>query len=90
MLRNPDTAPKGEAWERTALKVARTPASDAGYIRERRIRVGMDECSVVAALGKPDALNRTNNAYGRRDQLVYQSKRMYVYTENGIVRAWQE
>ena len=50
----------------------------------------MDECSVVAILGKPEALNRTNTTRGRSDQLVYRSKGLYVYTENGIVRAWQE
>jgi hypothetical protein len=54
------------------------------------LRIGMDECSVVALLGNPDALNRTNYASGRQDQFVYRGKGMYVYTQNGTVHAWQE
>lgn len=90
IIRRPDTSPRGATWERIVLAQVRIPASDVGYIRERRLRIGMDECSVVAVLGKPDAINRTNHAGGRSDQFVYREHRKYVYTENGIVRSWQE
>jgi hypothetical protein len=36
-----------------------------------------------AILGRPDALNCTNHARGRSDQIVYRAKGIYVYTENG-------
>lgn len=90
VLRRPDTTPKGQYWEGAVIAAAKIPANDHGYIRDRRLRVGMDECSVVAILGKPDTLNRTNFSGGRDDQFVYRDKGIYVYTRNGIVRAWQE
>lgn len=90
VLRNPDTTPKGQYWESAVIAAARISPVDQGYIVNRRLRIGMDECSVVAVLGKPDALNRTNHRGGRSDQLVYRDKRIYVYTDNGVVRSWQE
>jgi len=63
---------------------------DWGTIEQRGLRVGLDECSVSAAPGEPDTMNRTNSAYGRSVQWVYRAKRAYVYTDNGIVRTWQE
>jgi len=90
VLRKPDVSPRGEAWERVVISVAGIPKADIPYIRDRRLKVGMDECSVVAIYGKPAALNRTNHAGGRSDQFVYRDRGVYVYTENGIVRAWQE
>lgn len=90
VVRHPDVSPRGEQWERIVTEQSRVPANDVPYIRERRLRVGMDECSAVAAMGKPDTVNRTNHANGRSDQLVYRARGVYIYTENGIVRAWQE
>jgi hypothetical protein len=90
VLRSPNTTPKGQYWESAVIAASGIPAADQGYVRARRLRIGMDECSVAAILGKPDDMNRTNHAGGRSDQLVYRSKGMYVYTENGIVRSWQE
>lgn len=90
VVRRPGAKDKDEVWSTMVIKQAQVPAQDIGYIRERRLRIGMDECSVVAALGKPTALNRTNTAGGRSDQMVYRARGMYVYTENGRVRAWQE
>lgn len=91
VLRKPDVSPRGQVWEKIVIDRSGIPSQDIGYIRERRLRVGMDECGVAATLGKPDGgMNRTNHAQGRSDQWVYRERRMYVYTENGIVRAWQE
>lgn len=90
VLRRVGATPRQQFWADAIVAAAQVPANEHGYIRDRRLRIGMDECSVVAALGKPDVLNRTNTAGGRSDQLVYQSKRMYVYTDNGVVRSWQE
>jgi hypothetical protein len=90
VLRKPDTTPKGQYWESAVISAANVLAADHGYIRDRRLRIGMDECSAVASLGKPDGLNRTNYASGRHDQLVYRGKGIYVYTQNGTVHAWQE
>jgi hypothetical protein len=90
VLRRPDETPKGAYWKGVVVSKAQVPAIDHGGILDRRLRIGMDECSVVAILGKPNDLNRTNTAGGRRDQLVYRAKRLYVYTVNGIVQAWQE
>jgi hypothetical protein len=58
--------------------------------------VGMTTCGVFAVLGKPDDVNATTTAHGTSVQLIYRSRRMYVYTEgrpnygNGIVRAIQQ
>lgn len=90
VLRKPDISERGALWERIVLDKAGIPTQDVGYIRDRRLRLGMDECSVVAIMGKPSALNRSNHAGGRSDQLVYRSRGVYVYTENGLVRSWSE
>lgn len=90
VLLRPDRTPKGRYWESIVVDRANIPADDQGYIRERRLRVGMDECSVVAILGKPDTMNRTNDARGRSSELIYKDKGIFVYTANGVVRAWQE
>lgn len=50
----------------------------------------MSECAVFAVLGKPDAANSTHTARGRSTQFVYEKKRLYVYTDDGVVRGWQD
>lgn len=86
--------PAAEAWRiavaQEAIKNYGFADRDVGYIRERRVRLGMAECSVLAALGVPDKLNRTTNAAGRYDQWVYRKRGVYVYTQDGTVTSWQE
>lgn len=68
---------------------------DRQVVAGSQIFVGMTECGVFAILGLPDSANNTTTAGGTHSQLVYQSKRMYIYTEpskettTGIVRAFQ-
>lgn len=87
-LRNPSRTANGKYWQRIVLDRANIPAEDHRYIRERRLHLGMDECSVVAIFGKPDALNPDGSARGR--ELVYRQRGVSVYTDNGAVRAWEE
>ena len=88
LLRAPERTSKGRYWERIVLERANIPADDHRYIRERRLHLGLDECSVVAILGKPDALKPDGSARGR--ELVYRARGISVYTDNGAVRAWEE
>ena len=91
MLRKPDISPRGELWEKVMVsRAAGISSADFGYIRDRRLRVGMDQCSVAAILGKPSEINRTNHAGGFSDQWAYWGRGVYVYLDNGVVRAWQE
>src|SRR5262249_23210345 len=47
VLRKPDVTPKGQYWEAEVLKRARIPDKEYGYIRERRMTIGLQECSVL-------------------------------------------
>ena len=90
VLRQVNATPRQQYWADAVIAAAQVPANDHGYIRERRVRIGMTECAVFAALGKPDTANSTHRAQGRSTQLVYREKRMYVYTEGGVVQSWQD
>ncbi len=59
--------------------------------------VGMNESEVVAAIGRPDKINRSTYSFGTTAQLCYDSygpfaraKYSYVYFENGRVTSWQQ
>lgn len=53
------------------------------------VRVGQTEGDVLAyGWGRPDKVNRTTNAYGVREQWVYDNK--YLYFENGILTSIQD
>lgn len=93
LLRNPDISDRGQIWENVMLQRAadfNVRAAHVGYIRERRLSVGMPWCAVYAALGMPSHGNRTVTASGERHQLVYERPRIYVYIENDRVTAWQD
>lgn len=68
---------------------------DLSAVATRSIAVGMTTCGMYAALGAPDAVNRTETAWGLRTQYVYRGTRTYVYTEsatkdgNALVRSIQ-
>jgi len=63
--------------------------ADYGDITSGRASIGMNSCSVIAALGHPERVNRTTTSSGTREQLVY-GDRKYVYLDNGVVTAWQD
>jgi hypothetical protein len=90
VLRQTNATPRQQYWADAVIAAAQVRANDHGYIREGRVRIGMNECAVFAALGKPDAANSTHTAQGRSTQLVYREKRMYIYTEKGVVQSWQD
>jgi len=85
-LRRPRTTPAGKHWDGLVTARANIPSADVGAIKQGRLSLGMDECSAIAILGKPDAMVRTDDG----GQLVYSEKKVYVHTENGVVRAWQD
>jgi hypothetical protein len=66
---------------------------DLGGARGRDPELGMTLCGVLAAMGRPDSTNQTETATRHSAQLVYRSRRIYVYTEgkdaNGVVRSIQ-
>lgn len=88
-LRTPRTTASGRHWDGLVLARANIPSGDVGYIKQGRLAIGIDECSAVAILGKPDsAVDDRPGGLGK--QLVYRSRGIYVYTDKGVVRAWQD
>jgi hypothetical protein len=88
-LRAPRKTASGRYWDNLVVARANIPAGDVGYIRQKRLVNGMDECSAVAILGKPDAA--VADAVGDMGkQLVYRQRGIFVYTDKGVVRAWQD
>lgn len=55
---------------------------------EGQIVVGMTSAQVREAWGKPSSINRTENAYGAREQWVY-GVGNYVYLRNDVVESVQ-
>lgn len=94
LLRKPDISERGQLWEKVVMERATkelgVPSRDIGYIRDRSLRVGMDWCSMYAAIGAPDRHNRTVNAHGESYQLIYSSPKRYVYLDDNKVRSWQD
>lgn len=58
-------------------------------IKGEEISLQMNECSLVAAWGKPTSKNTTVNSRSIRVQHVYGDFGPYVYTVNGTVVSWQ-
>jgi hypothetical protein len=88
-LRSPRKTASGRHWDSLVVARANIPAGDVRYIKQKRLSIGMDECSAVAILGKPDAAV-TDVAGEMSKQLVYRQRGIYVFTDNGVVRAWQD
>lgn len=59
-------------------------------IKAEVFRVGSTECSVLAAFGNPDAVNRSVSASRVSKQIIYRDINVYVYTVNGVVTSWQD
>jgi len=72
-----------------------TLPKDRGHIGDRSVGIGMTEGGVLASLGLPTTVNNSTTGYGSSGQLVYESRRLYVYTEetqlsrSRIVRSFQ-
>lgn len=58
-------------------------------IRARQASLGMGLCELVAALGKPQRINRSVNSGGERFQVVYPHGR-YYYLDGNALTAWQD
>jgi len=69
------------------ISAANVLAADHGYIRDRRLRIGMDECSVVAILGKPEATVR-EFAHVYRDAVKVEGS-LEVRKTGGSTSDWQ-
>jgi hypothetical protein len=85
-LRSPRATARGKHWDSLIVARANVPSGDVRSIRARKLSLGIDECSAIAILGKPDSMVRT----GESNQLVYRERSIYVFTDNGVVRAWQD
>lgn len=54
---------------------------DHVHLGDRTVAIGMTQCGVFASIGIPDATNRTETALSKNSQLIYRSRKLYVYTE---------
>jgi hypothetical protein len=85
-----------ESWAKVVLELARTEMSlgpqDHGYIRERRLRIGMHACAVLAALGRSDDVSATMTAGGISHRLAYMEGpiRYVLVDDDDRVVGWQE
>jgi hypothetical protein len=64
------------------------PAADVSTIATHQIRIGMSEAALFCSWGQADQVNRTVTAAGERKQLIY--GRQFVYTDNGVITAFQD
>lgn len=85
-----------ESWANVVLERARTEIGlgpqDHGHIKERRLRIGMHSCTVLAALGRPDDVSATMTASGISHGLAYKEGpiRYVLVDEEDRVVGWQE
>lgn len=73
---------------------------DMNLVVEKKIRVGMPECGLLAVLGYPKSpkycgkVNSSTGSYGTHKQYVYRpcgsyGSTKYVYVRNGEISSWQ-
>lgn len=62
--------------------------SDLDLIAKKQVAIGMSVDAMQCSLGKAGSRNRTVNRHGDRIQWVYGD--VLIYSENGIVTAWQD
>jgi hypothetical protein len=84
-----------ESWANVVLERARTELAlgpqDYGHVRERRLRMGMHTCAVLAALGRPNDVSATMTARGTSHLLAYAKGRIrYVLLHDERVVGWHE
>ena len=58
--------------------------------RKKQFRIGSTECQLYASMGLPEQANRTIGSWGVHIQNVYRNGTVFVYTENGTVKSWQD
>lgn len=80
--RSPKVTRRSQVLEAWLVHQELLNAADRSHVMDRSVDIGMTECGVFAARGRPDAVNNTKNVYGSRSQIVYRSPSMYVYTED--------
>lgn len=71
-----------------ALK-AKGLAPNKAKALKKTFSIGDGACQMYAALGRPEHANRTVTSRGERIQHVF-GNRVYVYTVDGRVTAWQD
>lgn len=59
-------------------------------ILSQTIKIGTNECQVIAAWGMPIRKNRSVGSWGENKQLVYDIGGPYVYLKNGFVSSFQD
>lgn len=69
--------------------------NEIDLVQNKQIRNGMSLCGLYASWGRPDKENRTVFRGGTRIQHVFNAgyryiKPTYVYTDNGVISAWQD
>lgn len=79
-IRAPDAEDHAEAMRQRA-------ASAEAAIARRQVFIGMTRDEVIAAWGSPRRSNVTLNAYGKHEQLVYESN--YLYLTDGVLTSIQ-
>ena len=62
--------------------------AEIAQIISRQITIGMRERAMLCAMGAPTRVNRTVTAISEDKQHIYGST--YIYTENGVVTAFQD
>ena len=85
-----------ESWANVVLERARTEIGlgpqDHRYIRERRLRIGMSACAMLAALGRPDDVSATMTAGGISHGVAYMEGpiRYVLVDDDDRVVGWLE
>lgn len=51
--------------------------------------IGMTDDMAISSLGHPEHRNETVGTYGKHEQWVYTSKKLYLYFENKILKSYQ-
>jgi hypothetical protein len=64
--------------------------SELDRVRKRDVWIGMPVEALYVSRGYPDQENKTITLGNIRIQHVYQEERVYIYSENGYVTAWQK
>ncbi|WP_066730916.1 hypothetical protein [Cupriavidus sp. D384] len=79
------------AAERKKYPAECRDVSDQAFeaIKQKHVYIGMTEVEARCAWGKPERVNNTINARGRRSQWVYPGYRSYLYFRDGILETVQ-
>lgn len=79
---------QAQADRADAASLKRTQLAEAARKKKQGVSIGMSQADAVASSwGRPEKVNRTTNAYGTREQWVYDGS--YLYFENGVLTSIQ-